>query len=84
MRRSTVVMVSFSRVRIQRSAGLSSTGPPAASPGWWVARERLMKRAVFQILLAKLRLLSTRSSDRFRSLPGVPPVSSEKRRASVP
>ncbi len=39
----------------------------------------MTKRAAFQILLAKLRLPSTRCTLNFMSLPGVPPVSSEKR-----
>ena len=49
-----------------------------------VRRVTWMGRAAFHNLLAKLRLDSTRVSDNFMSLPGVPPVSSEKRSASEP
>src|SRR2546421_443945 len=42
------------------------------------------KREAFQILLAKLRLPTMRSSTSFMSLPGVLLVASVKRRASVP
>jgi len=55
-----------------RSASLSSPSPIT------------MKRAVFHSLLAKLRLASTFSIASGTSCPGVTPVTSESRSASVP
>ena len=45
---------------------------------------RKMKRAAFQILLAKARALNMRSSVRTMSVPGAAPSSSDMRTASVP
>ena len=81
-RPSTSALRPSRRDKIQRSSsgnssleGTSTTASPS-SPS--------TKRAPFQSLLTKLRLPSSRSSVRRMSLPGVDPVASVKRNASVP